>query len=205
MARTPKTLKFADIPRDSVLPCHFGKAILGYNTEFEAFGHCCGQPPTWTEINTAKRVHGRCMRRYRNWALQRKGGRFCKTELCVMPNTVIAAEGTYVVLTIEFSANNNTFTGGPQWYTDTATGQRRAVQEHQGYSDPALRKRLGQFLLRPPASVLVARSVHSRSYHVLYLCARARAVDKLFDYVDQLDARFTTEFADLRASHEVIC
>lgn len=184
-------MNFNNIPHIEQLDGSYGKALYGLNSEFDDFSNVKKPKATKSQKQRVEALHEKLMARYRNWSEARNGGKFSQTRLCVLPNTVLTVEDKlFSVLQIEFSANDNEFTGG--------------VQEHEGYDDATLQRRLSEFLIEPPTNVKLGRDTEHKSYHFLFVIAEEGHEQELFDYIDKLDALFTGEYQDLQKSHEWI-
>lgn len=150
-------------------------------------------------------VHNRQMDRFRNWPEGRKpGGTFCQTKMCVLPLTLSIDGKVIAAPTIEFSAEDNEFTGGYSTVTHTDTGKTEQVKQHHGYDNETLLDRLGELLGEAPEGITVRVQEGPKHYYNVNLEAAPDQLDDLFKYIDEIDARFQADFADLQKSHEWI-
>lgn len=172
----------------------------GFNAEFDDFGN-----PNGVNVEKMEFIHNQQMDRYRNWSEVRKeGGTFCQTRLCVMPLTLSIGGKVYAAPHIEFSAEDNDFTGGYSTVTNTKTGEQREVKNHDGYDNDTLLDRLNGLLGDAPEGITVRVKESPKHYYNVNLECEADQLDDLFAYIDEIDARFKGEYSDLEKSHEWI-
>lgn len=162
-------------------------AEYGLNSEWDSFGN----KQVSKEVAAAvEEIHEKLSIRYRNFNARDGKTPFRYTDLCVMPNTEYRDGVIYACPVIEFSANDNDFTGG---------------EDHDGYDYDTLLDRLNGLFGEAPDCIKVGVIERPTHYLNVFLECEAVKLDELFAYIDEVDGRFKTEYSDLKNSHEYIC